>query len=91
MAIQIRRKEVELPLSLRPRLMIDYLARQRFGQSAMQIAVGITEHPFFLDSTDRTRVEQGMESAAGAELRSSSRYTEPESFFGKRSRLRDFL
>jgi hypothetical protein len=40
--------DVPIPVSLRPRLLLDYLARhQGVAQSASQIAAGIGSHPFY--------------------------------------------
>ena len=45
--VHLRGRDYHLPCSHQLRLMIDYLARQRLGQSAAQLAVGINSHPFY--------------------------------------------
>ncbi len=42
----IRGRELHFPFSLQLRLMVDYLARQHYGQSASQLAAGMNSDPF---------------------------------------------
>jgi hypothetical protein len=42
----LRGRELHFPFSLQLRLMIDYLARQRYGQSAGQLVAGMNADPF---------------------------------------------
>lgn len=39
-------RKIHIPFSLQLRLMVDYLARQRYGQSASQLAAGMNSDPF---------------------------------------------
>ncbi len=44
--LDIHGTEMHLPFSRQLRLMVDYLARQRYGQSASQLAAGMNSDPF---------------------------------------------